>query len=165
MRSHAAIAILSMLVMAGCVHSQAAGHTAPPGEVVRGKPATPAPAWVNNPPEANDAVYAVGVSGPTFYPEDSAKYAAQNARAELGRTISSTVTSALLAVASSDGTYVDTASASQATHEYSEALVEDAVIVATWVDRSGSYSGVSGTTYALVKIDKSKMAAVKSAGK
>jgi hypothetical protein len=120
---------------------------------------------VTNPPETGDALYAIGVSGPTFYPEDAARYAAENGRAELGRTISSNVTSALLAVATTDGTTVDTASASQVTHDYSEALVENAQVVATWVDRGGGFSGQSGTTFALVKIDKNKLGAVKAAGK
>lgn len=166
MRVHATIAGLCSLVLAGCAHSQSAGgRAAPPGEVVRAKPATPAPAWVTNPPDNTDGIYAVGVSGPTFYPEDGARYAAENGRAELGRTISSTVTSALLAVATNDGTTVDTASASQVTHDYSEALVENAKVIATWVDRSGGFSGQAGTTYALVKLDKNKVGAVKAAGK
>lgn len=162
---HAAIAVLCTLVMAGCVHSRAAGHSAPPGEVVRSKPATPAPAWVTNPPDAADALYAVGVAGPTFYPEDGARYAAENGRAELGRTISSTVTSALFVETTSGGSYVDTASATQMTHDFSEAIVENAQVVATWVDRSGGFSGQSGTTYALVKIDKAKLGLVKAASK
>lgn len=167
MIKHAAIATISSLALAGCVHSRpaASGYAGPPGEVVRAKPSTPPPNWVMNPPTSADALYALGISGPTFYPEDAVKYAAENGRAELGRNISSNVTSALLAVATNEGTTVDTAYATQVTHDYSEGLVENSQVVATWIDRSGSYSGVSGTTYALVKIDKSKLPAVKAAAK
>ena len=56
-------------------------------------------------------------------------------------------------------------SATEVTHDYSQAIVENAVVVATWVDRGGGFSGQSGTTYALVKLDKSKIGAVKAAGK
>jgi hypothetical protein len=154
----ATLALWITLATAGCAHATAGFPPAtapPPGEAHFTGGARP-PAWVNDLPQDKNALYATGISGPTFYSDDAVKYAGDNARVELGRAISSHITSAFLSVETNDGTTVDTASTIDATHDYSDTVVENSEIVATWIDRSGSYSGTQGTAYALAKIDLRK---------
>lgn len=105
-------------------------------------------------------VYAVGSAGPTFFPQDSLRYAREDARVQLSHALASKVT-AITVVVNSDGNlgWSDSAGVVEATSDYTEAVVELSEIVGTWVDRTGSFSGSAGTSYALGRIDLGRASA------
>jgi hypothetical protein len=144
-------ATIALLIVAGCAHA-----APPPEAVAPAVPSNPRPGWVDHLPSQDGFVYAVGVSGPTFYPDDGLRYAAEKGRAQLAFDIASHVTAASLSVETTGGgTMADSASVVDATHDYTDAIVRFSEVLSTWVDKIGDYSGVPGTTYALVRIKKS----------
>jgi hypothetical protein len=104
-------------------------------------------------PRESGSVYAVGIAGPTFYPDDALRNAGDNGRVQLAHVLSSKVTAATLTVNTTRGSSVDTAEVVDATHDYTDTIVQFAEVVTTWVDHSGSRSGQAGTTYALVRLN------------
>lgn len=118
------------------------------------RPEASPPGWLTQLPREQKAMYAVGVSGPTYYPEDAVRYAQEDGRIQLAHALASKVTAITVAITSEQGSYADNAGVVEsATGDYTEAVVELSEVVATWVDRSGRYSGRAGTAYALVRID------------
>jgi hypothetical protein len=64
-----------------------------------------APQWVNSVPHDEKYFYAVGISGPTRNIKDAWNQAIQRARAELGKTIITHITSHDLIISTTDGEY------------------------------------------------------------
>src|SRR5947209_9280243 len=49
----------------------------------------PMPGWVNEPPQVNGRVYAIGRSGPTYWPQDALNHAMEDARGKLAIALQS----------------------------------------------------------------------------
>ncbi len=129
------------------------------------RPASPAPKWVKSPPESSKAkIYAVGMSGPTYYREDAIQYAKDDARAQLAATISTHVQQLMVDVQEANGAYHDSADVISADEQYTDTVVQNAQILETWVDEDGAFSdGRKGTTYALGLLDWNAVQAPKAA--
>lgn len=120
------------------------------------RPSTPPPGWVTRPPETQGKkVYAVGMSGPTYYREDSIQYAKDDARAQLAATVSTQVKALMVDVqATGDDTFHDSVDIVSADEQYTDTVVQNAQILGTWIDEDGALSnGRRGTTYALGMLD------------
>jgi hypothetical protein len=138
------LAILSSAFPAGCVHRSAAVSVGPDD----------APAWLVKVPVEEGAAYAVGIAGPTYDPDDAVKNAADNGRVQLAHVLSTHITAVTLSVNSRSGADVDTAAVVDATHDYTDTIVQFAQVVSTWVDKSGGRSsGQAGTAYALMRLN------------
>lgn len=114
----------------------------------------PVPDWLESPPVDDAYFYAVGVSGRTRHIKDAWSQAANRARAELGRTIVSHVSSQDLIISTSRGEY-----ARQLIDILSDTELNYTEIVKRWFDECGSY-GPSNHTYVLIRMDKKSAAAV-----
>lgn len=128
----------------------ACAHIPPP------HPPAPPPSWVKHPPATSKAkIYAVGVSGPTFDPEDSIRYAKDDARAQLAATISTHIQQLMVDYQDESGTqFHDKAIVAQADEQYTDTVVQNAQVLETWVDVEGELSdGRRGTAYALGFLD------------
>jgi len=92
---------------------------------------------------------ALGAAEPTFFKEDGKIYAAENARTQLAATLSTTVSSVMLDVQSSQGSgSVDQSYVTQVGAFASDAVVQGAQVVSYWYDDSG-VRGRANATYAL----------------
>ena len=98
--------------------------------------------------------YAVGISGRTRKVKDAWNQAANRARAELGRTIISRVTSKDLVVSTSRGEY-----SRQLIDILSDTELNYTEIIKRWFDQCGSY-GPPNHYYVLVRMEKKSAAAV-----
>lgn len=119
----------------------------------------PPPSWIDRPPSQAGALFAVGISEPTFYPGDAIATAIDKARGQLALNVQSKVTAVTL-VQDRSGRSPSVENATmveEITHEQTEAVIEQSEVVATWQDADGSYSGRKGTSYALVKIDLARL--------
>ena len=74
-----AVALLLAVLMTACTSSQ------------RNTQGGAIPPWVMRLPEAKGKLYAMGISGPTYYLEDGKTNAAENARKELAKSLSTHV--------------------------------------------------------------------------
>ena len=97
--------------------------------------------------------YALGISGATRKIQDAWTQAANRARAELGRTIISHVSSSDLIVSTSRGEYTR-----QLIDILSDTELNYTEIIKRWFDQCGSY-GPPGHYYVLIRMEK-KSAAV-----
>src|SRR5256885_4792677 len=66
--------------------------------------ATPVPGWVKNPPQVNGRVYAIGKSGPTYWPQDALNNAGEDARGKLAIALQSKMEVLNKSAERSDGT-------------------------------------------------------------
>lgn len=124
-------------------------------------PGQPPPSWLQSLPYEPQLIYAVGTSGPTFFPQDSLRYAKEDAWAQLSHSLATKVTSITVSISDeSGGQWVDSASVIEATSGLSDVVVEFGEIVSTWIDRSGDYSGEAGSTYALARLDLNRLSSV-----
>lgn len=138
---------IALMILTGCAHL-------PPSGKAAADSADSAPDWLLKLPREGGSVYAVGIAGPTFYPDDGVRNAGDNGRVELAHVISSKITAATLTVNTTRGSYSDTASVVDATHDYTDTIVQFAEVVSTWIDQSGTHSsGQRGTAYALVRLN------------
>lgn len=114
------------------------------------------PPWVMNLPTSNEYFYAVGIAGPTYFYEDGVVQAADAARVELAKAISSHVQEVTLIVETNMGiNMADETHVLQALSSNTNLVIEHSEIVATWVDSRGVHpGGKSGVTYVLARIPK-----------
>ncbi len=118
------------------------------------RPESRAPDWLVRLPSAKGALYAVGISGPTYFQTDAVKWAADHAREELAKSLAGRVQSVVTVEQTQKGTGVQTVSATEATAWATDIVVSSSQVVATWVDVNGKYqNGKPGTTYALGLLD------------
>lgn len=108
------------------------------------------PGWLNTSPKDNQYFYAVGVSGQTRNVKDAWNQAAHRARAELGKTIITHVTSHDLTISSTQGEYTQ-----QLIETLSDTELNFTEIVERWYDREGDY-GPPNHYYVLVRLDKKR---------
>jgi hypothetical protein len=133
--------------------STAASQSAP-----KNKPdiASP-PAWVLKTPVVQGKICAVGTCGATSYIEDAKPCAADNARADLAKSISVQVQSVMIEETSNSESRVDSSKVSGVKGWVTDAVVTDAVVEEYWYDKDGKVSYMPGVTYALACIPKNKV--------
>ncbi len=108
------------------------------------------PVWLTSIPDDDRYFYAVGVSGQTRNIKDAWDQASQRARAELGRTIITHVTSKDLIIATNRGEY-----SRQVIDTLSDTELNFAEVIKRWYDRFGSY-GPAKYYYVLVRLEKKR---------
>ncbi len=109
-----------------------------------------APQWVNSVPHDETYFYAVGISGPTRNIKDAWNQAIQRARAELGKTIITHITSHDLIITTTDGEY-----SSQLIEALSDTELNFTEVIERWYDRNGIY-GLPDFYYVLVRLEKKR---------
>jgi hypothetical protein len=107
-----------------------------------------APGWLRSIPRDDQYYYAVGISGPTRNIKDAWDQAIQRARAELGRTIITHVTSRDLVIATTRGEY-----SRQLIDVLSDTELNLTEVIERWCDRSGSF-GPPDYYYVLVRLER-----------
>jgi hypothetical protein len=108
----------------------------------------PVPDWVTQTPKDDNYFYAVGISGRTYRAKDAWDQAANRARAELGRTIVTHVSTRGLSMSTDSGGFNR-----QLLAILSDAELNFTEIVARWFDRYGSFERPEHY-YVLVRIEK-----------
>ena len=137
------LACCSLLVVSAC-----AGSGGGKGSK-RAVASTPAPGWLDRVPVVEGKVYAIGRSGPTFWPQDALNNAAEDARGKLAIGLSAKMES--LTKRADDGrssTHLDLIKAA------SDMVVQNSRVEATWVDASGE-RGEAGSVWALAYLEQS----------
>lgn len=133
--------LVLIALFAGCAAGPAPRKAAPPA---------PPPAWVRTPPPNEDGrVWAIGTCGPTLYPADGLRNAAEDARGKLALALREHVESLEQRTESargSDGYELDKAA--------TDVLLQNSRIEATWIDEAGQL-GDAGSFYALGVVDRS----------
>ncbi len=109
-----------------------------------------APKWVNSVPLDEKYFYAVGISGPTRNIKDAWNQAIQRARAELGKTIITHITSHDLIISTTDGEY-----SSQLIEALSDTELNFTEVIERWYDRNGIY-GLPEFYYVLVRLERKR---------
>jgi hypothetical protein len=120
------------------------------------RPSRIGPAWLDRLPGSATKVYAAGYSGPTYHPEDAARYAGENAVENLAASLRARIQAYTLLVENASGLSVDQfAQTLEDPDEAFRAIVrKNAKIEATWVDLEGARPGdPPGAVWALSSID------------
>ncbi len=133
------LALCLLLTVAGCV-------TTPEPE----KKSETIPNWVNSIPVDDQYFYAVGISGPTRNIKDAWNQAIMRARAELGKTIITHITSHDLIISTTRGEY-----SAQLMEALSDTELNFTEVIERWFDRNGSY-GLPNYYYVLVRMEKKR---------
>lgn len=114
------------------------------------QPAGPPPGWLDQPSAANDVLCAVGVSGPTYFPDEALGNSKAQALTELARAVRVRVTSEMDVNVSGGAEHFQTRITERAKLE-TDAVVEKAQVRAQWVNPGGYPTrGEQGTVYTLV---------------
>lgn len=114
------------------------------------KPNEAVPDWVQKVPREKDRLCAVGASEPTYFREDSKKYAAENARSELARSLHVDIKSIMVDITTEKGGDIAEGSIIEASTWASEAVLKESEITSYWYDEEGTASfKKKGITYAL----------------
>ena len=113
------------------------------------------PSWIASPPPNKDGkVYAVGHSGPTFFPADGMRYAAEDARGKLALGLHQKL-EAIGVESEGKGSVTGYDLEKQAT----DVVMQNSRIEATWFDEQGQ-AGDPGTVWALAVLDQNGAGAV-----
>lgn len=108
------------------------------------------PDWVQKVPREKDRICAVGASEPTYFREDAKKYAAENARSELARSLHVDINSIMVDITTERGGDIAEGSIIEASSWASEAVLKESEISSYWYDEEGTASfKKKGITYAL----------------
>lgn len=130
------------LALAACVAST---QQAPP--VSQGGPP---PAWLDHPTVSKEELCAVGVSGPSYYPEDAVKNSKSQALTELARAVRVWITSGMEMTASGNAEQFQAQLLEKARLE-TDVVVQNTQIRGQWVNPGGYPTrGGQGTVYTLV---------------
>jgi hypothetical protein len=135
------VAMVTLLLLMGC----AAGQKNRTAEV---------PKWISSLPVDGQYFYAIGISGRTRSVKDAWTQAANRARAELGRTIVSHVSSKDLIVSTTRGEY-----SRQLIDILSDTELNYTETVKRWYDQYGNY-GPPDHYYVLIRMSKKTAATV-----
>lgn len=126
------------LFLSGCV----ASHEVKPDKAV--------PGWVLKVPGEKDRLCAVGVSEPTYFREDARKYASENARSELARTIHVNIKSIMVDITTEKGGDIAEGRIIEASSWASDAALKESEITSFWYDEEGiAPVRKKGVSYAL----------------
>ena len=113
------------------------------------RPAASPPQWVSKETKIEGMICAVGMSEPTFYKSDAKKYAADNARAELARSLSVEVKSIMIDIVSDNDSAVAEATVAQVSSWATSVALRNSEIRENWFDLEGTVSSKKNTAYAL----------------
>ena len=133
-----AFGLLFMLIVGGTTGCTTSPPTA----------STEIPDWLSSIPTDDRYFYAVGISGQRRNVKDAWNQAAQRARAELGKTIITQVSSKDLVITTNRNEY-----SKQVIEAISDTELHFTEIVARWYDPNGEY-GPPKYYYVLVRMDK-----------
>ncbi len=118
------------------------------------KQAEAMPGWLEKLPQKEGTLCAVGMSGPTYFTTDAKRLAAENARKELARTLSTEINSIIIDVRTERGGYIKEAGTARVSSYVTDVIMRGARIMAYWLDREGmALNGRKGLTYALACIE------------
>jgi len=111
----------------------------------------PPPPWLMNLSQENGKLCAMGVSGPTYYPEDAIVNSKTQALSELGRSLRSHVQSHMLVQEHGGSADYSDVTIKEAVALSSDEILELAEVKSRWVN-SGGYPGhgTKGTVYTLI---------------
>jgi len=109
-----------------------------------------APQWINSVTLDEKYFYAVGISGPTRNIKDAWNQAIMRARAELGKTIITHITSHDLIISTTRGEY-----SAQLIEALSDTELNFTEVIERWYDRNGIY-GLPDFYYVLVRLEKKR---------
>ncbi|WP_447968123.1 hypothetical protein [Nitrospira sp. M1] len=113
----------------------------------------PPPPWLVDLPQDEGTLCATGISGPTYYPEDSIMNSKTQGLSELGRSLRSLVKSQLLVQESGGSTHFSDLQIEDAVAISSEEFLELAEVKSRWVNPGGYPTyGTRGTVYTLMCI-------------
>lgn len=108
------------------------------------------PDWVLKVPAEKDRLCAVGVSEPTYFREDAMKYASENARSELARTLHVNIKSIMVDITTEKGGDIAERRIIEASSWASEAALKESEITSFWYDEEGvAPVRKKGVSYAL----------------
>ncbi len=108
------------------------------------------PGWLDAMPKDDKYFYAIGISGQTRRAKNTWDQAILRARAELGKTIITHVTSQDLIISTTRGEY-----ARQVIEALSDAELNFTEVTERWWDRRGDY-GPANHYYVLVRLEKKR---------
>ncbi|MGZ6123329.1 MAG: hypothetical protein ACXWLR_00110 [Myxococcales bacterium] len=114
------------------------------------------PGWLDRLPGSQDKVYATGYSGPTYHSEDAARYASENAIANLVESLRAHVQAYTLLIENASGLTVDqfARTLDDPDEAFRDLVRKNAKVEATWVDGEGARPGdPPGAVWALASID------------
>ncbi len=133
--------MIGLLISAGC----GGGATT---ELARGDPP---PAWLMNASQENGKLCAMGVSGPTYYPEDAIVNSKTQALSELGRSLRSQVKSQMLIQEHGGSINYADIEIEDAVALSSDEILELAEVKSRWINPGGyPERGTTGTVYTLI---------------
>lgn len=132
-------AAASLLVFSGCGSG--------PSVSASGK----IPPWVEKTPSDGEYIYSVGISGKTFYPTDAITYATENARREIASMIRTRIVSM---TETHDSTRRDDISIESIA--VTDEDLQGTEVTRRWIDRNGISGVAAGTTYVLLRMERSQ---------
>ncbi|HAL57379.1 MAG TPA: hypothetical protein DCP63_13160 [Bacteroidetes bacterium] len=139
-----AVALLLAVLMTACTSSQ------------RNTQGGAIPPWVMRLPEAKGKLYAMGISGPTYYLEDGKTNAAENARKELAKSLSTHVQELSLMMQREEEKREGEVSLLTVSSWATDIVVTNSQILEVWVDEKALMpESLPRTIYALAVIDLS----------
>jgi len=108
------------------------------------------PGWINQLPERDGELCAIGVSGPTYYAEDARTNSLSLAKTELARTLKVKIQSQMLLQSQGDDKTFSTTMDELASFK-SDVVLEKAQVRQQWVQPGTEKQyGIKGTVYTLV---------------
>ena len=135
------LVIGALLIVAGCVGSK----VLPPHESI------PPPAWLNHLPASKEDLCAVGISGPTYYPEDAMANSTAQAFSELSRSVQVRIKSHLAVEQKGDSLGRSEVTVEETSAFMSEVVLKLVHVRDRWVSPSGHPThGEQGSVYTLV---------------
>ena len=106
-----------------------------------GSSLTDPPEWLLHLPTENGRLYAVGVSGPTYFVEDAIKNACDDARKEIAKSLQSEIYSFYFGIDATRSPSAKEYSSVQVTSSTTDVSLNNSQILAVWVDREGTAPG------------------------
>ena len=139
--------VFQHLLMVGWLVSAGCGG----GAAIESARGDPPPPWLTNVSQGNGKLCAMGVSGPTYYPEDAIVSSKTQALSELGRSLRSQVQSQMLVQEHGGSADYSNVEIEDAVALSSDEILELAEVKGRWVN-SGGYPahGTKGTVYTLI---------------
>jgi len=108
------------------------------------------PAWLSAIPASTQEICAIGISGPTYYPEDARARSQASAMAELARAVEVRVKTDLVLRSEGDSRSVETRLDETAGFG-SDVVLKQAQVREQWVQRNNDHAaGEPGTVYTLI---------------
>ncbi len=144
---HNVATVFRYLLIASWLASSGCGG----GSTVETAYSNPPPSWLTNLPQEQGKLCALGVSGPTYYPEDSIVNSKTQALSELGRSLRSRVKSELLVQERGGSTDHSSIEIEDAVNLSSNEILELAEVKNRWINSGGYLThGTKGTVYTLI---------------